>query len=62
MFYFTIEFLARLLSCPNKVDFGKNLMNWIDLLAILPYFVTLGLNMNGIKERLGQVTQPSKDL
>ena len=62
MSYFTVEFLARLLSCPSKVEFGKNLMNWIDLLAILPYFVTLGLNMNGIEERLGQVRQPSKDL
>ena len=61
MSYFTIEFLARLLACPSKVDFGKNLMNWIDLLAILPYFVTLGLNMNGIKERVGQVRQPSGD-
>ena len=62
MTYFTIEFLARLIACPSKVDFGKNLMNWIDLLAILPYFITLGLNMNGIKERVGQVGQPSKDL
>ena len=37
MSYFTIEFLARLFASPDKVEFGKNLMNWIDLLAILPY-------------------------
>ena len=48
MAYFTIEFLARLISCPSKKDFCKNLMNWIDLLAILPYFVTFGLNVHGI--------------
>ena len=41
MSWFTIEFCVRLISCPDKVKFFKKLMNWIDLLAIIPYFVTI---------------------
>lgn len=37
--FFTIEFVARLLLCPSKVYFIKQPMNWIDFLAIWPFFV-----------------------
>ena len=50
MAYFTFEFLIRLISCPSKFDFLKNTMNWIDLLAIVPYFFTLALNSYGLTE------------
>ena len=50
MAYFTFEFLIRLISCPSKFDFLKTTMNWIDLLAIVPYFFTLGLNSYGLSE------------
>ena len=40
--YFTLELLVRLLCCPAKVEFAKQLLNWVDLFAIVPYFVELG--------------------
>lgn len=46
--YFTFEFLVRIISCPDKKDFFKNALNWVDLLSILPFFI----------ERLVLLAQP----
>ncbi|XP_067090444.1 potassium voltage-gated channel subfamily A member 6a [Osmerus mordax] len=43
--WFSFEFLMRFLSCPSKAAFFKNLMNSIDVVAIAPYFITLGLDL-----------------
>ena len=46
--WFTLEFLVRLLSCPNKLQFSKSCMNIIDLLAIIPYYITLAFDEHGL--------------
>ena len=38
------------MSCPNKVTFFSKVMNWIDLLAIIPYFVTVILYSAGFED------------
>ena len=39
--WFTIEFIMRLVSCPSKWAFCKDIMNIFDVLAIVPFFVVL---------------------
>lgn len=40
--WFTFELLVRFLACPSKYDFAKDIMNIIDLVSVIPYFITLG--------------------
>ncbi|XP_038078806.1 potassium voltage-gated channel subfamily A member 2-like [Patiria miniata] len=40
--WFTTEFILRFLSSPSKMVFLKNIMNLIDVIAILPYFIQVG--------------------
>ena len=39
--WFTFELAVRLISCPNKINFFRDMMNIIDIIAIIPYFITL---------------------
>lgn len=39
--WFTVELALRFGSSPSKTVFCKNMMNIIDIVAIIPYFVTL---------------------
>lgn len=39
--WFTIEFAARFFACPNKFVFVKTFLNVVDVVAILPYYVSL---------------------
>ncbi|KAL2093592.1 hypothetical protein ACEWY4_010904 [Coilia grayii] len=43
--WFSFELLVRFMSCPSKSAFYKDIMNVIDIVAIFPYFVTLGLDL-----------------
>lgn len=40
--WFTTELLVRFAASPGKLAFFKNIMNLIDIMAIVPYFITLG--------------------
>lgn len=42
--WFTIEYLVRLFSAPNKCHFFTSLLNFIDLAAITPFYIMLVLN------------------
>lgn len=39
--WFFFELFVRFLVCPSKKDFFHNLMNIIDIISIIPYFVTV---------------------
>lgn len=40
--WFSFEVTARFLCSPNKIEFWKDVMNMIDIVAIIPYFISLG--------------------
>ncbi|KAK4472005.1 hypothetical protein MN116_005382 [Schistosoma mekongi] len=40
--WFTFELLVRFASSPEKIAFFRNIMNFIDIVAIIPYFITVG--------------------
>ncbi|KAM6417291.1 LOW QUALITY PROTEIN: potassium voltage-gated channel subfamily A member 1-like [Pluvialis apricaria] len=43
--WFSFELVVRFFACPSKTEFFKNIMNFIDIVAIIPYFITLGTEM-----------------
>ena len=50
--WFTVEYFLRFVSSPNKCNFAKSFLNIIDLLAILPYFITVSMWKSGDTTRL----------
>jgi len=42
--WFTFEFLIRVLTCPDKGKFMKGFLNIIDIVSILPFYITLALD------------------
>lgn len=45
--WFTFEYIVRLLAAPQKLKFIRGILNIIDLVAILPYYIILGLSAAG---------------
>ncbi|KAJ8411361.1 hypothetical protein AAFF_G00173670 [Aldrovandia affinis] len=43
--WFTFELMVRFFACPSKSEFSKTLMNIIDIMAIMPYFITVGTEL-----------------
>ncbi|XP_038623787.1 potassium voltage-gated channel subfamily A member 1-like [Tachyglossus aculeatus] len=43
--WFSFELVVRFFACPSKAEFFKNIMNFIDIVAIIPYFITLGTEL-----------------
>ena len=41
IFWFSLELIARLIACPSKIEFLRDIMNLIDFMAIVPYFSKL---------------------
>ena len=37
--YFTLEFFIRFIFSPSKLDFFKTVLNWVDLLSIVPFYI-----------------------
>ncbi|XP_042330507.1 potassium voltage-gated channel subfamily C member 1-like isoform X4 [Sceloporus undulatus] len=42
--WFTFEFLMRVIFCPDKMEFIKSTLNIIDFVAILPFYLEVGLS------------------
>ena len=45
--WFSFELLVSLVTCPVKSDFFKSLFSWVDILAIIPYYVDLTITSLG---------------
>lgn len=39
--WFTLEFIARFTFCPDKIVFFKQIMTWVDLMSLLPFYSIL---------------------
>ncbi|XP_012696847.1 potassium voltage-gated channel subfamily A member 2 [Clupea harengus] len=43
--WFTFELFVRFFACPSKSEFSKTTMNIIDIMSIIPYFITVGTEL-----------------
>ena len=41
MIFFTVEFVVRLLICPSLIGFFMTLLNYIDILPLIPFYANL---------------------
>ncbi|CAJ0583483.1 unnamed protein product, partial [Mesorhabditis spiculigera] len=46
--WFTFEYLLRIIVTPNRLQFFCGIMNIVDLIAILPFYLEMGLSIFGI--------------
>lgn len=46
--WFTAEFIMRCVTCPNIVEFSKQSLNWIDFIAIIPFYLNFILGRGNI--------------
>ncbi|KAK3715643.1 hypothetical protein QZH41_020721 [Actinostola sp. cb2023] len=46
--WFTTEFIARFFTCPSKLEYFKSFMTWVDLLSVVPLYISLVASNVGI--------------
>ena len=49
MVVFSLEFLIRLISNPQKCAFFRDVLTWVDMMSILPYILERVLAAAGVK-------------
>ena len=42
--WFLFEVVLKLICCPSKLKFFKSTLNWIDIITVIPYFISYALN------------------
>lgn len=42
---FTVDFIVRALTCPSFKAFRSDLMNWVDFIAIVPFYIELAFKL-----------------
>lgn len=41
--WFTFEFIVRFATCPSRCVFAKSFLNWVDFVAIVPFYINIVL-------------------
>ena len=42
--WFSLEYVLRLVSCPDKIDFLRDRLNILDVAAVLPFYVPIAIS------------------
>uniref|UniRef100_A0A915KIW9 BTB domain-containing protein n=1 Tax=Romanomermis culicivorax TaxID=13658 RepID=A0A915KIW9_ROMCU len=56
----TLELLCRFVSCPNKCTFCTSILNIIDLIAIVPFFINLAMQSQNTLVRVFRIFKLSR--
>ena len=51
--YFTLEFILRVWSCPDKKHFIRSKMNWIDFLSLWSFYMDMSISASDAKRYIG---------
>ncbi|CAF3580994.1 unnamed protein product [Rotaria socialis] len=54
--FFTLELILRIVSALSFAIFVKNIMNWIDIAAVIPYYITLGIYLTDLQSQIDTTT------
>ena len=47
---FTYDLILRFITCPDKEEFVTDLLNWIDLVAVLPFYIEQAAAVRAVAE------------